>query len=163
MASLQKTHKAHRKVHRLIWSTGEPYSQSSRFINETTNHHAIEEINKEKRPNQIQSDKINTSNDYTQQNDTLSQNKTFDDMEKVNNFIHPTTDLVRNKQRETFDFQIADREMFPQCGTNPFFTNSSYADQISMQSSMSMQAGGEPNNRQAGGEPNNRQAGGEPT
>ena len=133
-----------RKTSRLVWSTGEEYSQSSRrFINKNRNTNESEESNKEKRPNQMQNDSKNEcdgNNDYYQQNDTFQANKTFQEMERVRDFIHPVTDLVRNKQREKFDFQIADREMFPQCGTNPFFTNSSYADQITTQSDMLLKA-----------------------
>jgi hypothetical protein len=107
-----------KKASRLVWSTGELYSQSSRFPCEPNKKEEENEENEEKKP---------------MQNDTKN-NKT--EMEKVNDFLHPTADLVRNKQREQFDFQIADREMFPQCGTNPFFTDSSYVDQISTQMDM---------------------------
>ncbi len=124
---------------RLVWSTGEEYPQSSRFINESNETNKEKESNEKKRENQIQSDK---SNDYYRPNDIFQENKTFQEMERVNNFIHPSTDLVRNKQREKFDFQIADREMFPQRGTNPFFTNSSYADQITTQSDMLLKTNG---------------------
>ncbi len=123
---------AAKKSSRLVWSTGEPYSQSSRYIYESNDAHIDEsrEINEEnhkQQTKQIQSDQINQSdaNNYQQT-----------EMERVNDFLHPTTDLMRNKQREKFDFQIADREMFPQCGTNPFFTDSSYIDQISTQINM---------------------------
>ena len=114
-----------KKASRLVWSTGEPYSQSSRFLCEPNNENKSKEEGEKNEENEENEEKKPMQND---------DNKT--EMERVNDFIHPVTDLVRNKQREKFDFQIADREMFPQCGTNPFFTDSSYVDQISTQMDM---------------------------
>jgi hypothetical protein len=77
----------------MIWSTKEPYSQSSRF----------------------------------------QQNK--ETIEKKKN---PEPMFETAQKRDDLNFRVADREMYAQCGMNPFFSNdkNSYAHHVNIQSTL---------------------------
>ena len=95
----------------LVWTTGESYSKSSRY--------PLKPILKT--PNQTQ-------------NQTQTQNNSS--IQVPTRPHHDENPAVQ--KRDDLNFRVADREMYAQCGMNPFFSNNknTYADQVNVQSTM---------------------------
>jgi len=87
----------------LVWTTGESYSKSSRFPLEP-----VPSVKEEAPPNHGQTP--------------------FQIQTRPHHDDNPAV-----QKRDDLNFRVADREMYAQCGMNPFFSNNknTYADQIS--------------------------------
>ena len=109
------------------WSKGEPYERSRRYIHKDKTHETDTNDSKESSP------QLDASIQQNQHMDAYTSSLNYDEntWDILNQHIAQNGFKISNK-REELDTKIADRQLIQQRGFNPFLTENSYVEDVSI-------------------------------
>lgn len=109
------------------WSKGEPYERSRRYI------HKDKDKNIHETENCKESIQVDASIQQNQHIDAYTSSLNYDEntWDILNQHVAQNGFKISNK-REELDTKIADRQLLQQRGFNPFLTENSYVDDVSI-------------------------------